>query len=836
MIAPLNRQAFEQSRLLEFFTEKELALQIGRGRSGWAVALIKELIDNGLDACESTGVNPVIDVTVENDLITVRDNGPGIQQTIIEKALDYSIRVSTNSAYVSPTRGQLGNALKCVWAAPFVVHGKHGRVEVEAHGQRHIIDVRLDHIRQEPVISHAVETSTVKNGTFFKLHWHDSACLLSEDGEPDFYRSTASLVSHFSALNPHASFSFNEKTRSRTGDLAKWNPSDPTSPHWYTKERLRDLIAAHIARGDDMPVRDFIAQFRGLSSTQKRKDVLELVDLNGKTIQNMVVDGEVHIPTVLYLLNSMREHSAPVKAQKLGFVGEDHVLQWMGSEIYKSTFQYKRLTAEVKGMPYVVEAAMGVFVDHDRDRLIVAGANFTPLLNNPFAAVQKALSLNRCDAFDPCLVWIHVITPRLDFTDRAKSRAEIPAEVPIGKVIESACKTWKNIKKHVDREGRAQQRRIDDELKRERSKQVTVKEAAYRVMEAAYLKASNGGTLPANARQIMYAARGEVLRLTGKDKMDDAYFTQTLLPNFMEEHQEMTEGWDVAYDDRGNLIEPHTGRKVPLGTLNVRRYLRAWQKPSISSEDPSYAEDLAETSGPSGRYDFALFVEKEGFNALLNEAEIAERWDIAIFSTKGMSVTAARMLIDHLSCNVVTILAAHDFDKSGFDILTKLFTDTRRYKYRNQPKVVDIGLRIEDIREMALDPETVTYESDKDPRLILKQQGATDDELAMLVSGGRPGYWTGQRVELNAMDSQQFIDWLERKLKQAGVKKVIPDKETLQAAYHRARLIAEINRKIADIKVEDEESPKDIETLVEKSITGTASSWEDAIYEMAGAR
>src|SRR6516225_9251081 len=62
---------------------------------------------------------------------------------------------------------------------------------------------------------------------------------------------------------------------------------------------------------------------------------------------------------------------------------------------------------------------------------------------------------------------------------------------------------------------------------------MSVKDAAYAVMEAAYLKASDDGKLPAKARQIMYAARGEILRLTGARKFSDMYFTQVLLPDYM---------------------------------------------------------------------------------------------------------------------------------------------------------------------------------------------------------------------------------------------------------------------------------------------------------------
>ena len=40
-----------------------------------------------------------------------------------------------------------------------------------------------------------------------------------------------------------------------------------------------------------------------------------------------------------------------------------------------------------------------------------------------------------------------------------------------------------------------------------KQEEITIKKAAWKVMRLAYLKASDNGRLPANMRQIMYAAR-----------------------------------------------------------------------------------------------------------------------------------------------------------------------------------------------------------------------------------------------------------------------------------------------------------------------------------------
>jgi DNA topoisomerase VI subunit B len=59
-----QRPAFASKRSMEFFTEKELAMQIGHDMKRWPLALAKELIDNALDACEQPGTTPIIKIVV----------------------------------------------------------------------------------------------------------------------------------------------------------------------------------------------------------------------------------------------------------------------------------------------------------------------------------------------------------------------------------------------------------------------------------------------------------------------------------------------------------------------------------------------------------------------------------------------------------------------------------------------------------------------------------------------------------------------------------------------------------------------------------------------------
>jgi hypothetical protein len=106
----VQRATFTTSRLLEFCSLKELVAQTGTSPDAWPMMVVKELVDNALDACEEHGVAPVIHVTVARNRIRVRDNGPGIPPATVASILDFATRTSSREAYVAPDRGRQGNA------------------------------------------------------------------------------------------------------------------------------------------------------------------------------------------------------------------------------------------------------------------------------------------------------------------------------------------------------------------------------------------------------------------------------------------------------------------------------------------------------------------------------------------------------------------------------------------------------------------------------------------------------------------------------------------------------------------------------------------------------
>jgi hypothetical protein len=214
----------------------------------------------------------------------------------------------------------------------------------------------------------------------------------------------------------------------------------------------------------------------------------------------------------------------------------------------------------------------------------------------------------------------------------------------------------------------------------------------------------------------------------------------------------------------------------------------------------------------------------------------------AYVSPKGMGTTSVRQLFEQLSLQFsdLKILVMHDFDKSGFSIAGTLKRSTERFQFEHPPEIINLGLRLEDVERYGLESEPVDYTSDPGPNL--EKNGATAAEIQFLR--GEPyTYWDkgkpkqgfhGQRVELNAFTNSQLLEWLEAKLVEHGVEKVIPDDATLAQDYRRKVGLREYRRLIEEVKPKAEEKarnakvPKNLRQQIKRRLKeNPALAWDD---------
>jgi hypothetical protein len=444
----IERVAFSTSRLMEFASEKELVAQTGHESYDWIRVVTKELVDNGIDACEESGIAPVIKITMSGKKgkptrIVVEDNGPGIPPATIDGLINYNVRISSREAYISPTRGRQGNALKSILPMAYVLGGEStGETWIEARGVKHRILFSINQIKQEPVVNNIQAPSEITTGTRITVFWPWGAEIRVDE--------IKDLLSEFIWVNPHLTLVFrvDRKTyldhAATNPDWSKYRACDATSAHWYSLDQIERYAGALIALDQEQPrasrektmVRDFVAQFRGCSASARQKEILRDLRASHMSLyQFFGSETQVNHDRMKKLLRLLQKHTRPVRPELLGIIGEDHLrrmIEAAGGE--ETSFKYFATAGHDGGLPYLVEIATCPYKkwvvgkDETRERKLVTGVNFSATLENPFdtfrnlEGMDEILTDLRAGSSAPVIVCVHYACPHIEYLDRGKSR------------------------------------------------------------------------------------------------------------------------------------------------------------------------------------------------------------------------------------------------------------------------------------------------------------------------------------------------------------------------------------------------------------------------------
>ena len=157
--------------------------------------------------------------------------------------------------------------------------------------------------------------------------------------------------------------------------------------------------------------------------------------------------------------------------------------------------------------------------------------------------------------------------------------------------------------------------------------------------------------------------------------------------------------------------------------------------------------------------------------------------------------------------------------------------------FRTASQVIDLGLSLEDVKAMGLEAEYQHHPKESKSALMdnLRENGASEDEIAFMFQDFDRLRST-RRVELNAMTSPQFIAFVERKLRDSGVAKIVPDKNLLAEIYtsmERGRRLKEAVENLDEINMKGFRAPEDLHRRVKKLLKERPElRWDAAIAEI----
>ncbi len=211
---PVQRTVFVTPRAAEFTELRALQAQTGQPAEAFGSVVIKELIDNALDAAESAGNAPVIEISTRTDgditYVTVTDNGAGIGAATVANICNFDVLVSDKARYRGPSRGAQGNALKTLLGIPAA------------------LDVDQPVIIESRWFTHSLRVSVDPGGHVVVDHKKDQHRRPGRDGTsvtvplPANLDIDASRWAFGAALvNPHATITVSEQRLRRRGRRAE---------------------------------------------------------------------------------------------------------------------------------------------------------------------------------------------------------------------------------------------------------------------------------------------------------------------------------------------------------------------------------------------------------------------------------------------------------------------------------------------------------------------------------------------------------------------------------------------------------------------------------------
>ena len=801
-----DRRFHRDTRVGENFTKDGLETLTGQSSRNWGRYVVKELVDNALEAAEQTD-EPAVSVSrdVEGQgprsyvrRVTVKDNGPGFDRDTLEKIADVTMFGGTKRHYALPTRGTQGNALMTILGIQHLAAG--GPLTITSRGRTYEFQVDADTIDGVPNVMVQKQTSDDQRGaggefdTEITVEFGDSGKTAAS------YESILRTLWGFAALNPHVKLSLYDTESGGERDTSKhYTPTAPSgSIHWFDRSAFNERLKADMRAAPDLTVGEFVGEFDGLRSRKKRHAVTDKISIDrGATLREAFDDGG-SLTDVDELRAAMRAETRNKSADNLdstlGRIGDalrdgtkaylDHYpragvdlvelaadLDDNGEDIdgWRDLTLYYKTTAaadtDEHRIPFVFElAAAPLPSDANIGTVHKFGINRSVAYSTPRMSLHfKDTNGERTargiqTAFDggdrDFIVVSNLICPNIPFKDKGKqSFPTEPFEDAVSDVVGKAIRKYQRDLRPTLNE--LEKDEADDkptEIPRPpRAPRGYVKNTVFELFDDAYRRATADGQYTVTKRQLFYEMRPAFQRRANRDGYE---YKNTATPQNPKE---------LELDDEyfTETLIPKYETEVAEKRLCHREQRGFFVEPHSNREielSTRKIEDYDPSDALGAEFDTILFVEKRGFYELIHkEHQITKKYDIGLIQAQGYSTIAARQLVDKIkqADASVEFLTLTDLDIHGLGIAADAdapdeFSPSESFDAER------IGVTVDDIDEFDL---------------TIERAGCGDDELSKLETHYQSGdieqstyefLKDDNRVEINAIPPAKIGDYLDR--------------------------------------------------------------------------
>jgi hypothetical protein len=530
--------------------------------------VVKEFVDNALDAADAAGRPGVVTVSVDHGALTVVDYGTGIPGATPEQLarLFCVARPMVSSKLLRrPSRGAVGNGLRVCLGYLTAIRG---RLDIATGAIKVTLEPEIDGTSR--IIS--AETITPIDGL----------TLTATAGEAPFSEA------HLSWGQDAIELAQQSSVPAFTGR---------PSPHWFDCDHFRVLLHAAISPAGGVSVRQFLSELDGCTGSKAQNRIA------ARFLRRTA--ASLDATEAAELLAAAQVATKPPRPTVLRPLGRNAAIT-AGYAIAEGQFTEGQHAPHAE-IPFLVECWVDAFFPHEQaDRW--SGALFMNRTRAvaPFTGgvwdddLDVTISGTTINATVPAgphyQLTINITSTMFRLTSDGKTPDARPFRSALGEAIgkaarqagrdiaaamSSALKREASHQHRLEREEETERRLSDREERQQRLAQIaeekaqrktlpTIRDVVLELLPGAVEIEAESGFL-FNTRRLVYRIRDAVPQRTGKE-LTQAYFDD-LLTQIEAEQGDMHPL--LIREARGNYSIPHTlDDAVPLGTQNVRAFRR----------------------------------------------------------------------------------------------------------------------------------------------------------------------------------------------------------------------------------------------------------------------
>ncbi len=362
---------FERNRHLLGFDNKRKAL----------LTVIKEAVDNSLDACEEARILPEIKVEIVemgNDRyrVSIEDNGPGIVKKQVPNIFA-KLLYGSKFHSMKQARGQQGIGISAAVLYAQLTTGRPTRIlsRIAEDKPAYSCELKIDTKSNEPELSKEEDKEWRNKKHGVRIEMDIEANYQKGDQSVDTYLKQTAIT------NPHATFIYtNPKAEqiifARATDKLPKIPEE-IKPHPYGVEL--GIMIKMLGATESRTLQSFLTNEFSRVGPTTAKEICER-----SALQPNMKPGELQLPQVEKLMEAIKNTkiiSPPTDC--VAPIGEELLEKGLRKEVAAEFYTSVSRSPDVyKGIPFVVEAAVAYGGEQPSDQAakVLRFANRVPLL------------------------------------------------------------------------------------------------------------------------------------------------------------------------------------------------------------------------------------------------------------------------------------------------------------------------------------------------------------------------------------------------------------------------------------------------------------------------